>query len=117
MLRRLLVGGGIAGVLTVGIIVGSLTLGPVFAQSADTNPPAQATVQSVDDDAAEATVIGPDTDDIELEEQVGDQFELNDDADEAAAEGPDLDDLEEEVEEQNDVDVDEVEEQQPLTFF
>lgn len=99
MLRRLLVGGGIAGVLTVGIIVGSLTLGPVFAQSADTNPPAQATVQSVDDDAAEGKLKGSDIDDIELEQQVGDQSELSDDGDEAVVEGSDLDDVEEEAEE------------------
>jgi hypothetical protein len=92
MLRRLLVGGGIAGVLTVGIIIGSLSLGPVFAQSADTNPPAQATVQSVDDDAAEATLKGSDTDDIELKEQVGDQSEIDDD--EGAGEEEDIEGVE-----------------------
>ena len=104
MLRKLLVGGGIAGVLTVGIIVGSLTLGPVFAQSADTNPPPQATVQSVDDDAAEAKLKGSDIDDIELEQQVGDQSELSDDAAEAAVEDADLDNIDNQVEQNGEFD-------------
>ena len=105
MLKRLLVGGGIAGVLTVGIIIGSLTLGPVFAHTQDNTTPVQATVQSVeDDDAIEAAVKGLDTDDIELEEQVGDQSELDDDADEAAVEGPDLDNVENQVEQDGEFD-------------
>jgi hypothetical protein len=96
MLKRLLVGGGIAGVLTVGIIIGSLTLGPVFAQTGNNDTgQGQATVQSVvDDDAAEAAVEGPDTDNIELEEQVGDQSEIDDSADEAAGEEEDIEGVE-----------------------
>jgi len=87
MLKKLLMGGGIAGVLTLGAIIGSLTLAPVLANQTDANLPAQAVVQSVeDDDATEAAVAGPDLDDVE--EQVGDQSELDDDAAEATVEDP-----------------------------
>jgi uncharacterized membrane protein YkoI len=75
MLKKVLTGTGIVAVLTAGFLLGSLTLGPIFAHSADTNPTAQATVQSVDDDAAEALVKGPDTDAVE--EQVGSETELD----------------------------------------
>jgi len=71
MLKKLLMGGGIAGVLTLGAIIGSLTLAPVFAHSTDTNPPAQAAVQSVEaDDATETAVAGPDLDDVEEQNEV-----------------------------------------------
>ena len=96
-------GGGIAGVLTLGAIIGSLTLAPVFAHSTDANPPAQAAVQSVeDDDATEAAVAGPDLDDVE--EQVGDQSELDVDAAEATVEGADLDDIDNQVEQDGEFD-------------
>ena len=79
MLKKLLMGGGIAGVLTLGAIIGSITLAPVFAHSTDANPPAQVAVQSVEDDGAtEAAVAGPDLDDVE--EQVGEQNEVDADA-------------------------------------
>jgi len=114
MFKKMLTLPGIVAILAAVFLLGSLSLGTVFARTQHTSPPAQTAVQSVDDDdATEAAVKGPDTDDTELEEQVGDQSELDDDADEAAVEGPDLDDVEEEVEEQNEVDVDEVKEQQP----
>ncbi len=94
MLKKVLTGAGIATVLTAMFLLGSLTLGSVFAQTTPTNSPTQAAVQSVDDDdAAEAAVTGPDTDAVE--EQVGDQDELDDDAAEAAAEDPDMDAVEE----------------------
>ena len=97
MLKKVLTGSGIVAVLALVFLLGSLSLGTVFAQTLPTNSPAQATVQSVDDDdAAEAAVKGPDTDDIELEEQVGNQSELDDDdAAEAAVEDPDMDAVEE----------------------
>jgi uncharacterized membrane protein YkoI len=53
MLKRFLVGAGIVGVFTVGII-GSLTLGPVFAHTQDYTAPTQAVVQS--SDSASVTV-------------------------------------------------------------
>jgi hypothetical protein len=52
--RKVLLGTGIAAVLTVGVMIGSLTLGPVFAQTQDTSPPGQTAVQSPNDDQAEA---------------------------------------------------------------
>jgi hypothetical protein len=102
MLKRLLMGGGIAGVLILGTIIGSLTLAPVFAQTTDANPPAQAAVQGIeDDDAAEAAEQGPDMDSVE--EQVGDQNEL-DDAAEAAVEDADLDNIDNQVEQDGEFD-------------
>lgn len=102
MLKKLLMGGGIAGVLILGTIIGSLTLAPVFAQPTDANPPAQATVQGIkDDDAAEAVVAGPDLDYVE--EQVGDRSEL-DDAAEAAVEDADLDNIDNQVEQDGEFD-------------
>jgi len=65
MLKKILTGTGIAGVLTLGIIIGSLTLGPVFAHTQDNTTPVQAVVQGVDDDATKATVQCPDLDDVE----------------------------------------------------
>lgn len=53
MLKKLLVGGGIAGVLTVGVIIGSLTLGPVFAAQTQPNTnPTQAVAQSSNNGSA-----------------------------------------------------------------
>jgi len=102
MLKKLLMGVGIAGVLILGTIIGSLTLAPVFAQPTDANPPAQAAVQGIeDDDAAEAAEQGPDMDSVE--EQVGDQNEL-DDAAEAAVEDADLDNIDNQVEQDGEFD-------------
>lgn len=82
MLKRLLVGGGLAGVLTVGIIVGSLTLGPVFAHSPDNTPPVQAVAQGADDGAIEAAGQGPNMDDVE--EEVDDRNEGMSEAEDSA---------------------------------
>ena len=71
MLKKVLTGTGIAAVLAAGFLMSSLTLGPVSAQT-PTNPAAETVVQSLN-------VQGPDTDAIELEEQVGDQSEIDDD--------------------------------------
>ena len=68
MLKKVLTGTGIAAVLAAGFLMSSLTLGPVSAQT-PTNPAAETVVQSLND-----------TDDIQLEEQVGDQSEIDDDA-------------------------------------
>jgi len=68
MLKKVLTGTGIAAVLAAGFLMSSLTLGPVSAQTPPTNSPAQTVVQSLND-----------TDDIQLEEQVGDQSEIDDD--------------------------------------
>jgi uncharacterized membrane protein YkoI len=46
MLKRFLVGACIVGVLMLGIIIGSLTLGPVFAHTQENTTPTQAVVQS-----------------------------------------------------------------------
>lgn len=52
----MLVGIGIAGVLTAGFLLGSLTLGPVFAQTQHTSPPGQTAVQSPNDDDVDKQV-------------------------------------------------------------
>lgn len=76
MLKKVLTGTGIAAVLVIGVVMGSLTLGPVFAQSQHTNPPAQTVVQSPnDDDTAEANVKGADVDNVD--EQVEEQAEVD----------------------------------------
>jgi uncharacterized membrane protein YkoI len=76
MLKKVLAGTGIAAVLTAGFLLGSLTLGPVFAQTQHTNPPAQTVVQSPsDDDTAEAKVKEADMD--EVDEQVEEQTEVD----------------------------------------
>jgi uncharacterized membrane protein YkoI len=52
MLKKLLIGGGIAGVLTVGVIIGSLTLVPVFAQTGNNDTvQGQATISASDAEA------------------------------------------------------------------
>jgi len=101
MLKKVLAGAGIAAALTAMFFLGSLAVGPVFAQTQSNATPTQAIVQSVDnDDATEAAMQGPDTDLVE--EQVGDQNEL--DADEPAVEGPDLDNVENQVEQDGEFD-------------
>jgi uncharacterized membrane protein YkoI len=75
MLKKVLTGTGIAAVLTIGVIIGSLTLGPVFAQTQDTTTPVQSVVQSSGNDSAEAKVKGADLD--KVEEQVGDQNQVD----------------------------------------
>lgn len=105
MLKQVLTVPGIVAILVAVLLLGSLSLGTVLAQPQDTSPPAQAAVQSVDDDdATEAAVKGLDTDDIEFEQQVGEQSEIDDDAAEAAVQGLDLDDVENQVEQDGEFD-------------
>ena len=76
--KKVLAGIGIAATAAVVFLLGSLGLVPAFAAQASHNSDAtQAVVQSPtdDDDLAEAAVNGPDTDAVE--EQVGDQTELD----------------------------------------
>jgi len=90
MLKQVLTVPRIVAILVAVFLLGSLSLGTVLAQPQYTSPPAQAAVQSVDDDdATEAAVKGPDTDDIEAE---------------AAVEGLDLDDVENQVEQDGEFD-------------
>lgn len=104
--KKVLAGIGIAATVAVVCLLGSLGVVPAFAQAPPSTNGTQAIVQSVeDDDATEAAVKGLDTDDIELEEQVGEQNELDsedesDDAAEAAVKGPDTDSVEEQAGEQ-----------------
>ena len=73
--KEVLIGTGIAAVLTVGVIFDALTWGPAsVSQTPNTISASQAAIQSgSDDNVAEAVVKGPDTDLVE--EQVGDQTE------------------------------------------
>ena len=75
MLKKLLTIPGIATALVVGVLLGGLTLGSVFAQTPPNPTPTQATVQNSDEDAAEAGVKGPDMDAVE--EQVEEQNEVD----------------------------------------
>jgi len=85
MKKKVLAGAGIGTTAAVFFILGSLGVVPAFAQTA------QAPVQTAyDDDATEANVVGPDMDMVE--EQVGDQIELDDDG---VAEDADMDAVEE----------------------
>jgi uncharacterized membrane protein YkoI len=52
MLKKVLTGTGIAAVLTIGVILGSLTLGPVLAQTQPNTTPTQAVAQSSNDGSA-----------------------------------------------------------------
>jgi len=82
---------GIATTAAAAFILGSLGIMPALAQTSHDTNGTQATLQTVyDDDATEATVEGPDMDTVE--EQVGDQIELDDDD---AAEDADMDAVEE----------------------
>jgi len=100
MMRKVLVGTAIVAVLMTTFLLSGVTLGSASGQ----------TPSSVGDDAAEALVKGQDTDAVE--EQVGNQTELDenvgDDAAEALVEGQDTDAVEEQVGNQTELD-----EQQP----
>jgi len=98
MLKKVLTGTGIAVVLAIVFLLGSLFVGTVSAQPQGNTDATQTAVQSVD----EAAVEGPDLDTVE--EQVGDQSELDDDTDEAAVKGPDLDNVENQVEQDGEFD-------------
>jgi len=75
MLKKVLTGTGIAAVLAIGVIIGSLTLGPVFAQTQPNTTPTQAVTQSSNNSSAEDNINGPDLDNVE--EQVGDQNQVD----------------------------------------
>jgi hypothetical protein len=87
MKKEVLIGIGIAAVLTVGVIFDALTWGPVsVSQTPNTRPTLQAVIQSgCDDDVAEAVAKGPDTDSVE--DQVGDWTEGVSEAEAAALAG------------------------------
>ena len=103
MLKKILIGTGITAVLTAMFLLGSLSIVPAFGQSQSNAALTQAAVQSIDvDDATEAAEQGPDMDSVE--EQVGDQNELDADADEAALEDSDLDNVENQVEQDGEFD-------------
>jgi uncharacterized membrane protein YkoI len=71
MLKKLLIGGGIAGVLTTGIIIGSLTLAPALAQSGNNaTDQGQATISAADAEAiALAANPGTSVDENDLEKE------------------------------------------------
>ena len=100
MLKKVLVGTAIVAVLMTTFLLSGVAFGSASGH----------TPSSVGDDAAEALVKGPDTDAVE--EQVGNQTELDenvgDDAAEALVEGQDTDAVEEQVGNQTELD-----EQQP----
>jgi uncharacterized membrane protein YkoI len=67
MLKKLLIGGGIASVLTVGVIIGSLTLGPAFAQTGNNDTgKSQASISAADAEAI-ALAANPGTNIVENE--------------------------------------------------
>jgi len=89
--KRVLAGIGIAATVAVVCLLGSLGLVPAFAQALPSTNGTQAIVQSVED-----------MDDVD--EQVGEQNELDDGADEAnKGQVADIDDVQEEVEEEGGV--------------
>jgi uncharacterized membrane protein YkoI len=73
MLKKVLAGTGIAAVLTGMFLLGSLALGPVFAQTQHNTTPTQAVAQSSNNSSAEDNLKGPDFD--KVEDQVGDQVD------------------------------------------
>jgi len=73
MKKRFLIGAGIVAVLTIGIIIGSLTLGSVFAQSSS-NTTAPTAVQGVNNDSTEAN--GADTEQVNEQNEVDEQLPL-----------------------------------------
>jgi uncharacterized membrane protein YkoI len=75
MLKKVLAGTGIAAALTGMFLLGSLALGPVFAQTQVSTTPTQAVVQSTNTGSAEDNIKGPDLDNVE--EQVGDQNQVD----------------------------------------
>ncbi len=67
MLKKLLIGGGIAGILTAGVIIGSLTLGAIFAQTGNNDTSqSQVSISATDAEAA-ALAANPGTSVVENE--------------------------------------------------
>jgi len=75
MLKKVLAGTGMAAALTGMLLLGSLALGPVFAQTQTNTTPTQAVVQGLNSGSDEGQVKGPDLDNVE--EQVGDQNQVD----------------------------------------
>ncbi len=75
MLKKVLAGTGIATALTGMFFLGSLALGPVFAQTQPNTTPTQAVVQSPNNSSAEDNINSPDLDNVE--EQVGNQSQVD----------------------------------------
>jgi uncharacterized membrane protein YkoI len=75
MLKKVLTGIGMAAALTGMFLLGSLALGPAFAQTQANTTPTQAVVQSSNTGSAEDNIRGPDLDNVE--EQVGDQNQVD----------------------------------------
>jgi uncharacterized membrane protein YkoI len=74
MNRKLLTGVGIAGVLIIGVVIGSLTLGPVFAQASHNANQTQTTVQDQKDGSNEAN--GTDVEQVDEQNEVDEQLPL-----------------------------------------
>ena len=75
MLKKVLTGTGIAASLTGMFLLGSLALGPVFAQIPHNTTPTQVVVQNSGNSSAEDKAKGPDVD--KVEEQAGDQNQVD----------------------------------------
>jgi uncharacterized membrane protein YkoI len=75
MLKKVLAGTGIAAALTGMFFLGSLALGPVFAQTEPNTTPTQAVAQGPNNGSAEDNVKGPDVD--KVEKQAGDQNQVD----------------------------------------
>ena len=75
MPKKLLTGAGVAAVLVVGVLLGSLTMGSAFAHSSSTPTPTQASVQTANDDATEAVAEGPDVDAVEEQVEQNDELQ------------------------------------------
>jgi uncharacterized membrane protein YkoI len=73
MLKKVLAGTGIGAALTGMFLLGSLALGPVFAQTQPNTTPTQAVAQNSNSGSAEDNLKGPDLD--KVEDQVGDQVD------------------------------------------
>jgi hypothetical protein len=74
MLKKVLAGAGVAAALTGMFLLGSLALGPAFAQTQPNATPTQDVVQSSNNSSAEDNINVPDLDNVD--EQVGDQNQV-----------------------------------------
>ncbi len=75
MLKKVLVGTGIAAALTCMFLLGSLTIGPVFAQTQTDNALTQVVSQSSNNGSTEDKMQGPDLDNVD--QQVGNQTQID----------------------------------------
>ena len=74
MKKKYLTGVGIAGVLIISVVIGSLTLGPVFAQASHNANQTQTTVQDQKDNSNEAN--SADVDQVDGQKEVDEQLPL-----------------------------------------